>query len=118
MGCKDCVSYDLETNLVRQDCASGTATSVNISINNSRNHVNKSNLESTIIIDGPPGRPGSGCVNFIALTAVLWREFIYRNELFTVVIASKFIIGVSKSEFNLVFGLGIQNEQEFSTPRF
>ena len=31
----------------------------------------------TIYIDGPPGRPGSGCVNFIALTAVLRREFHY-----------------------------------------
>jgi hypothetical protein len=30
-----------------------------------------------IRIDGPPGRPGSGCVNFIALTAVLRREFHY-----------------------------------------
>ena len=28
-----------------------------------------------IKIDGPLGRPGSGCVNFIALTAVLRREF-------------------------------------------
>ena len=26
-------------------------------------------------IDGPLGRPGSGRVNFIALTTVLWREF-------------------------------------------
>ena len=35
-------------------------------------------LTGTLIrIDGPPGRPGSGCVNFIALTAVLRREFHY-----------------------------------------
>jgi len=32
-------------------------------------------LIDTNLIDGPPGRPGSGRVKFIALTTVLWREF-------------------------------------------
>jgi hypothetical protein len=32
-------------------------------------------LNHPLMIDGPLGRPGSGHVNFIASTAVLWREF-------------------------------------------